>query len=228
MEPTCPRCSEAIAPENVNVKADVAYCRACNETFPLSQMVDRASRAPERTERPPNASVVFASVRGEHLAASLPRGSSRALGCGMLFFTLFWNAITWFFVLGPPSEGEGPMRYFLFLFMIPFILIGIGTLLGTIYILFGKVSLAMNREALLVRREVLGLRFQSRYPIATITGVYMAESYRQNNNPVLGVGIFLSDKRTPVTFGSSLPKQEKAWLTWEIYDFWKSVSADHA
>jgi len=68
---------------------------------------------------------------------------------GMLFFTLVWNGIIYF----PISESvrswqHGSPEWFLSLFMIPFLLVGLGMMAGTIYFLLAitnpRVKLALN------------------------------------------------------------------------------------
>jgi hypothetical protein len=95
MKLICPRCRKEIPPDRVNVAQNVAHCAECNEAFDLSALAE-GDRV--RVERPPNAKSLL--ERGsDQLAIALPRGGLRGPGCFFLFFTLFWNAITWTFVV---------------------------------------------------------------------------------------------------------------------------------
>jgi len=150
---------------------------------------------------------------------------SEGVGLFLLVFGAIWNGIVYTFVLGAVTEGPGFMKWFMILFMVPFVLAGIAVILGAVYVLFVKASFAMNREAFLLRREILFVRLQKRHGISEITGVGIAEAYRQNGVPVMGVGIHVKSQDHAITFGSGLPADEKKWLAWEIYDFWTSVAA---
>ncbi len=53
---------------------------------------------------------------------------------GMIFFSLFWNGITSVFVvMAVKSHLKGDPEWFLTIFIIPFVLVGIGTLVGIVY-----------------------------------------------------------------------------------------------
>ena len=41
----CSKCQREIASGDVNVAADVAFCRSCNEAFELSKLVDDGENA---------------------------------------------------------------------------------------------------------------------------------------------------------------------------------------
>ena len=92
MKPICPRCRNEIPPENVNVAGNLAHCRDCNEAFTL------AGDDLVRVERPANAKSVLIR-EPERLAIAFPRGGFKGAGCFFTIFALFWNAITWTFVV---------------------------------------------------------------------------------------------------------------------------------
>jgi hypothetical protein len=74
-----------------------------------------------------------------------------------------------------------------------------------------------------MRRNLRDLRLTA-YALADVTDIRLTESYKQNKQPVYGVGIHFSTRCTPLTFGSALREEEKAWQTRELYAFWKEQS----
>lgn len=223
MKVICPNCGAKIAADDVNVQQDTAYCRECEEGFPLSKIVG-SGESPERVVKPDKTKVIFDRRERFHLAAILPRGGPRGAGCFMLVFTLFWNAISWtgaYLTWMEPGDSD---FWFGRIFIIPFLIIGLATLVIALWLLFGRTSIAMDPDTLLIQWRLLGSRFTRRYETADITRVDLAEAYRQNDVPVYGVGIFLKSRSTPLTFGSSLSEDEKKWLVWELHDFWKEAT----
>jgi len=77
----------------------------------------------------------------------------------------------------------------------------------------------------LFQRQVFGWKWESSYPLSDVTDIRLTEAYSQNNVPVYGVGIHLTSKKMPLTFGSSLSDEEKNWLLGELYAFWSERSS---
>ena len=73
-------------------------------------------------------------------------------------------------------------------------------------------------------RELLGLRFQRRYPVPKITDIRRTEAYKVDDRPVYGMGIHIGGKSMPLIIGSQLSEKEKDWLLGEVYGFWQSVA----
>ncbi len=151
MTPTCPKCQRAIPATDVNVANDVAFCRACNSAHPLSGLVhEEAIAADVDVTRPPPGAWYRSTGFGAVIGAT-----HRSLGTAlaMLAFSLFWNGIVSVFVavaiastchllgwqlpdwfLSPKMKGGGlpgwGMTIFLWLFLTPFIAVGL-LLFGT-------------------------------------------------------------------------------------------------
>jgi len=223
MKLKCPSCGREFPPEDINIKSDIAYCRKCSQGFAISELVgaegDAGEGVPERAEMPGGTKVRFTRDRW-NLAAILPRGAPRGFGCFMLFFTIFWNTITWTFVLGA-LFGDAPdgFQWAVLLFMVPFVLIGIVTLILALYGLFGRCSFAMNASEILIVYKVFLFRFRRRYRTPDLERVALAQGYKQNDSPVMGVGLFMKGRASPVVFGTGLSDEEKRWLAWEVHDF---------
>jgi hypothetical protein len=153
--PTCSQCGARIQSEDVNVAQDVAYCRACNLSFELSELTRATEmRAGVNLQAPPAGAWSRPEADGLVIGAS-HRSVGRALGA--LAISLFWNGIVSIFVLvalagtlrnlevrlpewfPAPNMNDAPMSsgmtIFLWIFLTPFMVIGlamIGAFLGAI------------------------------------------------------------------------------------------------
>ena len=227
MKIVCPKCKQPIPAEGVNIAKALAYCNACQEGFDLDDLVEPEALP---AERPADAQCLL--VRdADKLALALPRGGFKGIGCFFTFFALFWNGITWLFVVltilgmvgAVPTntvKSSSPPAVVL-LFLIPFMVIGIVTGLIALYCVFGETSVAMDSQELMFRRTVLGRNWDRTYPIAKIKEIKRTESYKQNDVPVYGVGIHIEGKSMAITFGSGLKEEEKNWLIYELFSFWQ-------
>ncbi len=143
--PTCARCKHAIPSEDINVAQDVAYCRACNLSFPLSSLTHGEElETGVELNNPPVGTWRHTDMTGTIVGAT-HRALSTALSA--LLFGVFWNGIVSIFVLlalggtlqqlhltvpswfPAPKMNGGPMTLgltiFLWLFLTPFIAIGL-------------------------------------------------------------------------------------------------------
>ena len=226
MKIVCPKCNEAIPSDGVNVAKALAFCARCGEAFSLGTFVT----APTRTPQPPDAQTVLTRA-GESVAIAFPAGGFKGAGCFFLFFSAFWNGITWTILIatyfggmrgkGAASAGAG---LFTGLFLVPFILIGLITLGVAIYCIWGDSALAMDRKNILFERRLFGRKWTHTYDAADVTDIRRTESYSQNNQPVYGVGIHFKSRKIPLTFGTALSEAEKNWLVGELYAYWKEQS----
>jgi hypothetical protein len=143
--PKCPRCGAAIQGDDVNVARDVAYCRPCNLAHELSALL----RAVEQNDgvdlrHPPAGAWHRKDATGTVIGATHRSPGAAAATFGI---SLFWNGIVSLFVLvamagtlrhldvTPPAWFPAPemnggdmgvgMTIFLWLFLTPFILIGL-------------------------------------------------------------------------------------------------------
>ena len=179
-------------------------------------------KAPPRFDPPPQTKVVCLREGENRIGVALPRSMSSS-GYFMIIFALIWNGGGWWAVIEELTD-HGFNAHWGLIFIFPFVLIGLGVLIIALWLLFGRASLVMDRNNLLARRELLGLRFQRRYDVPTITDIRLTEAYKVDGRPVYGVGIHIEGKSMPFTIGSQLSEKEKDWLLGEVYDFWQSVS----
>jgi len=142
--PTCPKCKNAIAGEDINVAKDVAFCRVCNVSYQLSELTQGSELTADLDLHHPPPGAWCRSDGAGTLVGATHRSFGAALG--MLAMALFWNGIVSVFVLvaisgtlhhlhvsvpewfpAPKMNGGNMgvgMTIFLWLFLTPFILIG--------------------------------------------------------------------------------------------------------
>ena len=143
--PTCSRCGRVIPSDDINVANDVAYCRACNLSHKLSALTQGTELdATIDLNNPPAGAWYRSDGMGPVIGAT-----HRSLGAaiGALAISLFWNGIVSVFVLlalastlrhlgvqlpdwfPAPVMNDSPMSVgmtiFLWIFLTPFILIGL-------------------------------------------------------------------------------------------------------
>ncbi|HYE07820.1 MAG TPA: hypothetical protein VEL07_20050 [Planctomycetota bacterium] len=233
---TCPSCAETIPAEEADVSTGLVRCLPCNEAFRVADLLgpsEAMNLPPARVERP-SAALSELAVIGERLTLLLPRGSNRGAGFFFLFFSAFWNAITWTIALGAllgagiaPGEmeveaGTEPVATAMdlagiavFIFLIPFLLIGLGTAVAALYLFFGRTALIVDREQVVFVRSLFGREWVRRRPTSDCVGVDQRLAYSRNDQPVHGVGIVFGGNRALV-LGSGLPEREREWLRSEI------------
>ena len=164
MQAACPKCRRPIPTEDLNVSTDIAICRPCDAIHRLSELLEAEELAGSvDLTRPPKG----AWFRRQGLTV-VAGATTRALGsaAGLLFFCVFWNGIVSIFVslasfstlklLGwnPPdwlplqgTKGLDMPWYGLaglWLFLTPFIAIGLGVAGGVLMSLFGRTEVTLQ------------------------------------------------------------------------------------
>ena len=158
--PTCPKCSSIIPSNDVNVAADLAFCRNCNLSHAFSTIGRGTGIDPTLDlSRPPNGAWQRSTGLGTTIGAS-----HRSLGgaAGLLAISAFWNGIVSIFValalsstlaligIRPPGWFPNPVMnggamgvgitIFLWLFLTPFILVGLAMISGFFLCLGGRTE----------------------------------------------------------------------------------------
>jgi len=91
--PTCPKCKNAIAGEDINVAKDVAFCRVCNVSYQLSELTQGSELTADLDLHHPPPGAWCRSDGAGTLVGATHRSFGAALG--MLAMALFWNGIVW-------------------------------------------------------------------------------------------------------------------------------------
>lgn len=164
MTPSCSRCKQLIPEADVNVAADVAYCRACHLAHPLSSLVHGVPLDDLDPSRPPAGTWYQSSGIGVEIGAT-----HRSVGAAILTLAmaLFWNGIVSVFVvfalsstlqhLNVPTPDWFPapkmnggemgvgMTIFLWLFLTPFIAIGLAMIAAFLSALGGRTEVRIRQ-----------------------------------------------------------------------------------
>ncbi len=138
----CPHCGAMIPADDVNVATDVALCRACGQVSRFSALVNAEEEEQVNLDEIPERVKVRKTIRGLEVSCRTGRGAVWFF----IFFAVFWNGIVGIFVTQVISgffSNDGP-DWGLALFLIPFLLLGLGVIAAVIYMLFGGMRLTLN------------------------------------------------------------------------------------
>jgi hypothetical protein len=225
MATVCPACGGVIPESDVNVAKDIAFCRKCDKGYPLSELVmggmGGGAEAPVDLSMP----VRGAWYRDDGGEVSIGATLRSVAGAGfMIFFSGFWNAITWTLVIvtlrGFFHVGQQPVvraghgtqitGIFPLLFMIPFVLIGAVTGVLALMMLFGRVEVTVRGGEGQVFTGIGGVGRRKRFDAAAVTGVAVRYAgWQQNRQPQYAIYL---EGPTPVKFGSMLTPERRAFI----------------
>ena len=223
--------------EDLNVSTDVALCRPCGLFHKLSSLVDPAE--PEEVasvdlSRPPagawyrrdgDVTVMGVSHR------SLPTAA------GLLFFCLFWNGIVSVFVAlalsstlrllgwsrpdwfpGPRMNGADmgwPITIGLWLFLTPFILIGLAMLAGFLSALGGRTEVTLRDGQGMIFGGIGPVGWRRRFRLEDVRAVRLGEKTWRNRRGVERqtheIRIELREGK-PLRLGSGLSEERRGFL----------------
>ncbi len=194
--PTCSKCGRAIPSEDINVANDVAYCRACNVSHRLSALTAGAELENDiDLHNPPSGAWYRNDGAGPVIGAT-----HRSLGAAVaaLAIALFWNGITSIFVLlalastlrhlgtGLPEWFPAPnmngspmgvgMTIFLWIFLTPFIAIGVVMVGAFLSALSGRTEVRLKQPDGLVFTGVGALGYRRRFDASAVKDVRIDES----------------------------------------------------
>src|SRR5512140_2333612 len=193
--PSCPECGKMIPAEDVNVAKDVAFCRACNQAHSLSALAHGTAIQPGvDTAHPPAGAWYTSNGMGTIIGAT--HRSCGAAG-GTLFITVFWNGIVSVFVclaiagtlrnldLPMPSWFPAPhmngapmswlMTLFLWLFLTPFIAVGLAMLGAFLSAIGGRTEVRIRNREGIVFTGIGPLGLRKRFDAGEVDAVRIEE-----------------------------------------------------
>ena len=233
--PTCPKCRAVIPADDINVAADIAFCRPCNNAHTLSQIARGNGIDPDLDlSRPPSGAWKRANALGTIIGAS---HRSVAGAIGTFAFAAFWNGIVSIFVslalastlslIGLPlpqwfpapkmngsSMGLG-MTLFLWLFLTPFIAVGLAMIAAFFSCLAGKTEIRVRDWDGEIFTGVGPIGFRKKFKTESVKDVRIDDRQwrdsdgdrRRQTNIIIEL---LEGK--PIKFGSSLPEDRRLFL----------------
>jgi len=227
----CRQCKGHVPPGDVNVAENVAYCRRCGSLSRLSEIVtDR--ELPIESAMPPAGCVIVDDGVGTTV-----RASTRSIGAaiGTLAICAFWNSAVSIFVAlaisgtiyhatgAAPSWLPAPnmngatlslgMLIILWLFLTPFIAVGL-MMFGAIFMsLAGRVQVSLRGGAGKVFTGCGAVGRTCRFDMTAVESVRLESSTTLSHGDGSATRHFIVIKvDREIRFGSTLPKARRAWM----------------
>lgn len=194
--PTCSRCGRAIPSDDINVANDVAYCRPCNLSHQLSALTSGAEVDSNVDLNSPPAGAWYRNDGMGLVIGATHRSLGKALGA--LAVSLFWNGIVSVFVLlalsstlrhlgfqppdwfPAPNMNESPMgvgmTIFLWIFLTPFIVIGLVMISAFFSSLAGRTEVRLHNADGVVFTGVGALGYRRRFDASSVKDVRIDDS----------------------------------------------------
>ena len=231
--PRCPQCRRILPSEDVNVAKDVAFCRSCNGVHPLSAMPHGAGVDPQTDLRSPPEGCWFRTEGDETIIG----GSHRSIGgfILMLAFTLFWNGIvsvfvimattstlnhlgiplpdSWGFKIENPEDMGVGMTGFLWLFLTPFVGIGLFMAASSVSSLLGRTEIRIRPTEAGVFVGVGKIGYKKRFDPRKVRDVRIdAGRHQASDNPPSQQIIIESENSALIKVGSMLPAHRRKFV----------------
>jgi len=237
----CPECGAPIAQADINMAEGVALCRACGRLSRLGDVAMADSPpAPAFPGTPPSGCrFIDGGPGGEtELHATIRSGSAVFF---LIFATFWNSIVSIFVVIAiaglysrligplpswypnpPMSSGKHGTPHpassmstseltFMCLFLIPFVLVGIGTALVALIGLLGSLRIRIDPTAVRVRTGLGPLAWTRTIDPTRITRVSIGQTSWQQNNRTLPLIVIAAADRE-VKFGSQLSPERRNWM----------------
>ncbi len=230
--PTCPRCKRVIPSEDVNVANDIAFCRNCNLSHSLSALTSGSSVDENVDVNNPPSGAWFERDGDEVIIGATHRSLSQAFG--LLFFCVFWNGIVSVFVslalastlrhLGVPLPAWFPapksspiplgMTIFLWLFLTPFIAVGLAMFATFLSCLAGRTEIRIQRGESVLFTGIGPLSRRKRFATSEVKEVRLEDNrWRDSNgNSRQKAQIIIDLQNKPLKFGSMLSPERRRFV----------------
>jgi hypothetical protein len=232
--PTCPRCKGVIPSEDVNVANDIAFCRHCDLSHRLSDLTSGATVDENVDASRPPAGTWFQRNGAGTVIGATHRSIGQAFG--LLLFVLFWNGIVSVFVafalastlkhLGIPAPGWFPpakmnggpmgvgMTLFLWLFLTPFIAIGLGMASAFLSCVAGKTELQIQGNQCVLFSGIGALGWRKRFSTSEVKDVRIEDrSWRDSNGGSRhNTQIIIETAQKPIKCGSLLTNERRQFV----------------
>lgn len=231
--PSCPHCRTVFGRDDMNVAEAVAVCPSCASVTRLADLADDPVLAAVNPADVP-AGCDRSSFANEVVISASTRSVAGAIGA--LAIAAFWNGIVSIFVLvatastlhhlgftlpnwfPAPSGSNGQnglgiplgMTIFLWIFLTPFITIGLGMIAGLVMCLAGSDRVVIRDADATVSTGVGPLRYSRRFQLNDVQAVRIGQSSWTQNDQSKPQVLIVADRE--IKFGSMLPEQRRNWL----------------
>ena len=200
-------CSAEILDNSINLKEGIAMCHQCSEVFKIADHLKHTDEELRRLPKPVYTKVEI-EKRGNSTSIIVPSAGWNGSTIFLLIFNIFWNGAVIFTIVGTDKWQWS---------LIHFPVIGLFMFFLFVFNLKGKLVLTIDRHKLKARWSAMGLSWTKTRDTQFIDKITEDVMYKQNYQPVYGIGIFCTGQ-SKVKFGSSLREDERKWLIGELYE----------
>jgi hypothetical protein len=239
---SCPACGSEIPPTAINIKQAVALCPTCGKLSSVKDVLESDGSGAWRPGLPEPSGVSITHVgSATTIQAS---GSSKGAVILVGAIALFWNSGVMLFLTAcasglyshyigplpawapdPEISGEsGPGRraskmslgqvHELCLFMVPFVLIGIGLMCGVLVLAFGKVRVAIDGDHAAATSGWGVLRWKKRFDPGSVRRVFLGHKQSGEDNHTTFHIQIEADRR--LEFGGVLSPERRDWMIYNL------------
>ncbi|QDU32741.1 hypothetical protein KS4_07750 [Poriferisphaera corsica] len=154
MKIQCENCNKAIPSDDINIEHMIAKCNACDSIFSITDQLPDTEEGIIQTKHTVDKPAFLKIDPHSHSFRMIHRWFNGG-AFFFLFFALFWNSIVSIFVYQAikdiaTAQSLSDVDWFLPLFMIPFICVGIGTSYSAITGLFNRTIYSLDANQLRV------------------------------------------------------------------------------
>jgi len=229
--PVCSKCRRTIPPDEINVANDVAYCRDCNISYRLSELTFGGDVSADIDLNHPPKGAWFISDGGGTVIGATNRSLGAAFG--LLFFALFWNGIVSIFVLcaisgtlhilhlpqpdwfPTPKMNGGDMGVgmvlFLWVFLTPFITIGLFLAGSCLNCLFGRTEARVNGAQSIVFTGIGALSWRQRFDASQVKDARILQTTSSKGQDTFHLVIETREGKQ-IKFGSMLSNGRRQFV----------------
>ena len=147
MELFCPNCNAKILPDNVNISSDLAKCDKCHTIHKVSELAGSKSSAKIKTPLPGSRITMKKSFNDSVVLFCPKKGFTTSVIPQILFIIVWLGFISlWAFI-----AAQNNLLFALF--VIPFVVVGIGMIGGLINSISETQTLTISRTSLTLKKE---------------------------------------------------------------------------
>jgi hypothetical protein len=210
----CPECGKALhLPREMPEGDDVLQCTSCSWSGGMMDLIPSGNDWGELSSQPAGSKIVKSEI-AEGVRWLMPASKRPNFLC---FFALIWLGFISFMSFGAlfgEVEGDEP-TWILFLFFIPFWLVGIGVAYAGLRMMLMESILLVNAEEVQLMQKLFGKVKLKKLKRADVKRVERYTAYKQNERPVYGIRV-VTDGKEKLAFGSRLKEDDKRWLLSEL------------
>lgn len=230
--PACAKCKQEIPPDDVNVAKDVAFCRRCNMSHALSALTSGTALGDVDLANPP----AGAWYRDDGAQLSIGASTKSVGGAiGLTFFGLFWNGIVSVFVVvalastmnhlgvsvphwfpAPKMNGSTMgvgMTLFLWVFLTPFILVGLLLVFGWLMCVAGHTEVTIREAEGVAFTGIGSVGWRNRFDASAVKDVRIEDKkWRDSDGDARRSVQIVIEADKSVKLGSGMPDERRKFV----------------